>query len=571
MPTLRARAASALLPLTMALGQTPPTPSAAPAAAELRRLEAQLRASAGASERVQAAQAYRTARVRTADLAGSFPLNALEQELVKVIGIEKSMRAGAYRHAVGHHVVLLAPAPWLERLGPALAETVATLDTAVVLLEDLTGCDLARARGRRLLIVFTPDHPKTTAQTLEAVVWVGMGYLTVPPTTQVLFHELGHELFPPWNLRPRADTFNEMWPELGRQYVTWCLGQRDEFEASRARFLTAYQDEFLRHGVPLEHLGPYDIGAGMLQSVVDAALRRDDGYDWEPLRRFFRSVLAVPETDSFFQKQETLAFLLTEALGPRAQAPLQQAGFVLRKERQQLLPAEIASAAPLLLAVRKALDQDDAPAATKAVARLDREFPGSPWTAAAHTALAGRLMARTRTGEALTELQRAGHIPRWQVLGPFANAGGAGMRTGYPPEARIDLQAGCEHDGQRLRWQAATPAANGYVDLDARFTPNDAIVAYAYVELSSDRDRAAALWTSSDDTLAAWVNGREVVRRELPRGCFVDNERTPITLRAGRNALLLKLGDFSGGFGFTCRVTDDHDVPLPVPAAPAGR
>jgi hypothetical protein len=149
------------------------------------------------------------------------------------------------------------------------------------------------------------------------------------------------------------------------------------------------------------------------------------------------------------------------------------------------------------------------------------------------------------------------------VLGPFPNPGGAGLRTGHPPETRIDLDRGCELEGKTLRWQPVGPSpGNGYVDLDPLFTPNDEVLAYAFVEITSDRPRQAALWTGSDDAIAAWVNGVEVVHRELPRGCYPDNERTPITLRQGRNALLLKVGDHRGGWGFTCRVTDENDVPL---------
>jgi hypothetical protein len=92
------------------------------------------------------------------------------------------------------------------------------------------------------------------------------------------------------------------------------------------------------------------------------------------------------------------------------------------------------------------------------------------------------------------------------------------------------------------------------------------MVAYAFVEFVSDRARAALLWTASDDTIMAWVNGKQVLRKDRPRGCFPDNDRTPIQFAAGNNALLLKVGDFRGGWGFTCRVTDEHGVPLAGPA-----
>jgi len=51
---------------------------------------------------------------------------------------------------------------------------------------------------------------------------------------------------------------------------------------------------------------------------------------------------------------------------------------------------------------------------------------------------------------------------------------------------------------------------------------------------------------------------------------YPDNERTEVELTAGRNALLLKVGDVHGGWGFTCRITDERGVPLPA-TGPAGR
>jgi hypothetical protein len=102
------------------------------------------------------------------------------------------------------------------------------------------------------------------------------------------------------------------------------------------------------------------------------------------------------------------------------------------------------------------------------------------------------------------------------------------------------------------------------------FDPNEQVVAYAFAEVHCERAQRAAVWTASDDTIAVWVNGRQVLKKDRPRGCFVDNERTEVQLAAGRNELLLKVGDYRAGWGFTCRVTDELGVPL-TSLARAGR
>lgn len=544
------------------------SPAAIPqgAAASLEALEGRLRTCGDGASREAAARAYREALEKAGDLEAVLPLNPVERELASVIGIEKSVRAGPYGRHVGRHVVVLAPERWLLALGAERARHFATLDTGFVLLEDLTGADLAKARGRRLFIAFTPDHPPGMAQTLEAVVWAGFGCMSVPPDFQVLFHEMGHELFPAPNLRPRHETFNEMWPELGRQYVSWFLGLRSEFEAQRRTFLAAFEERHRRPGLPLEMLAPYEVGGGMLQAVVDAALRRDGGgYEWEPLRAFFRKAAAVgSETGSFFQKQESLAFLLQDSLGEAAREPLRAAGFDLRPERLEAIPEEHAKAAPLHAAVRAALARGDGNAAASGVDRLFRKHPASAWAADAAVLLAGWHAGAGRDDEAFAALGRAGHRTRWRVVGPFAGprgtaAGPFSASGGVPdPEAPMESVAG------PVRWREVRPRlASGYVDLDALFAPNEGVHAFALAEVDSPRGGPALLWTGSDDAIAVFVNGEAVFRKPFPRGCFPDTERVEITLRPGRNVLLLEIGEYSGGWGFTARLTDASGRPLP--------
>jgi hypothetical protein len=530
----------------------------------LQRLEAALRGAGDGRKRQEAALRYRDALKQAVDLEKALPLTEAESELCRVLAAEKSARAGAYRRRVGHHIIVLAPERWFDSAGAGAAESIATLDTAFVLIEDLDGSSFERARHRRLIVIFSPDHPAGGAQTLEGVVFAGLGLLGPPLDDQVLFHEFGHELFAAPNLRPRFETFNEIWPELGRQYVLASLGRTVEFEANRDRYLKAYREKYLAPGLFLESLAPYDVGAGLLQRIIDAALRKKEAYDFEPLRAFFRRMLAVPaQTESFEQRQEILGAFLLKDLGPAVRPVLDEARFHLRDERVRALDDELRATAPLFAELRAKLSRDDLKGALATVDRIDQLRRPGIWRSQAHAAVASFLAGRKENDAALVQLERAGCLVRWRILGPFDNPRGSGMISAFPPERGVDLSAAVDGPKGPLRWQQATGnAITGYVDLAARFAPSDEILAYAFATIESREDAEADLFTGSDDSLIVFVNGQSLASRPFPRGCFVDNDRTRVKLHAGKNEILLKVGNFYSGFGFVCRASTPDGLPL---------
>jgi hypothetical protein len=134
-----------------------------------------------------------------------------------------------------------------------------------------------------------------------------------------------------------------------------------------------------------------------------------------------------------------------------------------------------------------------------------------------------------------------------------------------PPETKVDLAASVDALGGPAKWRAlAAGTITGYVDLAAALQPNEEVLAYAYTEFQSAESSAADLFTASDDQLAVFVNGALVATHPFPRGAFVDNDRTRIAVRRGTNCLLLKVGNFRGGFGFLARLADPSGRPWPL-------
>ena len=147
-------------------------------------------------------------------------------------------------------------------------------------------------------------------------------------------------------------------------------------------------------------------------------------------------------------------------------------------------------------------------------------------------------------------------IRGWMIVGPFSNEGGRGARTAYPPEKELKLDAAYDGVGGKVRWQAVK-ATGDHVDLAKLFPKHSQnTVAYATVVIESPADREVQMRTGSDDGIVAWLNGKEILRVNRPRGLTIDEDRTPIRLNKGENRLLLKILQGGGDWSFCVRLAD---------------
>ena len=72
--------------------------------------------------------------------------------------------------------------------------------------------------------------------------------------------------------------------------------------------------------------------------------------------------------------------------------------------------------------------------------------------------------------------------------------------------------------------------------------PVNEAVGYAFTEIDSPGSHEAQLRCSADDCLAVWLNGEKVFGREMwLNGTRFDRFITPVTLKAGRNRILVKV------------------------------
>lgn len=80
-------------------------------------------------------------------------------------------------------------------------------------------------------------------------------------------------------------------------------------------------------------------------------------------------------------------------------------------------------------------------------------------------------------------------------------------------------------------------------------------VVYGVAYLDSPAAAKKLLHFRSDDGAVVWVNGAQVYRSAKIRGCR-DEDVLPIALRKGRNTVLVKVGQWGGGWGMAAQFED---------------
>lgn len=189
-----------------------------------------------------------------------------------------------------------------------------------------------------------------------------------------------------------------------------------------------------------------------------------------------------------------------------------------------------------------------------------------------------------------------GFINCWLVCGPFPNLGPAG--TAEKAQNTAELYPGldkdwlAEHGGEEkiepeegMQYQVVFPDSNfwtarpGGVKIAWRAYKSDTnivnllkvfvnkelniddtkehqpqfVAGYAYCVVNSPDDREAYLAFGSDDGYKIWLNHRLVAAGDARRGVKIDASKFPVSLKKGRNPLLVKVDQSVGGYGFALR------------------
>jgi len=157
-------------------------------------------------------------------------------------------------------------------------------------------------------------------------------------------------------------------------------------------------------------------------------------------------------------------------------------------------------------------------------------------------------------------------ITRYSVIGPFDNRDGKLLEKAYPPEKEIRLDA--QYDGMlgKVSWKPiATTNEYGILDIAKQVHPYKGATMYLLTEFDSSNERDVELRLATQNAWKIWLNDKPLfARNEYHRGATFDQYRVPARMRAGRNAILLKIcqdeekEDWAQTYQFQLRVCDSN-------------
>ncbi|MBU7004747.1 MAG: hypothetical protein HXS50_04220, partial [Theionarchaea archaeon] len=173
------------------------------------------------------------------------------------------------------------------------------------------------------------------------------------------------------------------------------------------------------------------------------------------------------------------------------------------------------------------------------------------------------MASRIREKRWVDFIEGTGSPRRWYLAGPFNNEDNVGFDTSYQPEVNIDPNDKYDGKGGQVGWQKTDVSSSGYVDLSHIFRPPDYSLAYALCYMESERATKGKILMGSDDGVKVWLGNALVHELDVVRGAEPADDVVPIDIDAGRTAILLKVCNHRGSWGFYFRIVGEDYKAIP--------
>ena len=153
-------------------------------------------------------------------------------------------------------------------------------------------------------------------------------------------------------------------------------------------------------------------------------------------------------------------------------------------------------------------------------------------------------------------------LGNWHAAGPFtAEHGNLAFYQIYEPETKpVNTGNTFEVDGKTIKWEQQTHWVDEQVHNDI---VGENSATYLFRNISSVTQQKAVLHIGSNDALKVWMNGTELLAKNVQRDAAADQEQVQVQLKPGNNTLLLKVVNYSGPSGFYFRM---ESAPPMLPA-----
>ncbi|MBL8794219.1 MAG: serine/threonine protein kinase [Planctomycetia bacterium] len=160
----------------------------------------------------------------------------------------------------------------------------------------------------------------------------------------------------------------------------------------------------------------------------------------------------------------------------------------------------------------------------------------------------------TREATILATLQQNGYPTldgKWYYIGPFANHERNGFAAVYPPEQEIDLAKSYPGKGNKsVAWKELPNFRLGQLYDIKQVIHQDNATVYLLHEFEAPQASSLEVGLGSDDTLSVWLNGQQLLAKDIYRGAAPDQDLVTLPVRAGHNQLLLKVCQGTGDWKF---------------------
>jgi len=80
------------------------------------------------------------------------------------------------------------------------------------------------------------------------------------------------------------------------------------------------------------------------------------------------------------------------------------------------------------------------------------------------------------------------------------------------------------------------------------------VVAFAWAQIDMAKETQGVLGIGSDDCVEIWLNGKLIHKNMVTRGVVPDSDCVPVTFKKGKNQLVMKILNYGGPWGFSCRL-----------------
>ncbi len=455
---------------------------------------------------------------------------------------------------VTHQFILIGP----ERLLAGVPnDSALRFDVAYIYLTDLFG-RVPNPQGDRVTVYFKELWDFGGGQGGGKIIDIGNAKPDARKTrldTGLLYHEFTHCVD---DTRPVYGGLREGLADFGASFVFETLGQGAGRRWTPRTSLDAFKRDYLDRDLVFWRIPNYAPSAGFLLYFMQQYGREKGVWHWERYRRFFRAFrdcdIKDGRTATVFR---AFGHHLAQVFGPGVWEDLERFRIPLQTKDPEAIAKEEKEAGGAWLPEEK-------------------DFEGFPGTPVRRDVRAVDLIDSGAAIEGY--VQKLGIIRDWKVIGPFKESRTDPDARVFPPEWEIDLDKSYEVPNNTALWRKPKPGRRerigetGWVSFHYTYMDNSAI--YAITHVTVPEKGLAHIHMRGDDDLTLFVNDEVIGKYRLHRGnsygpwrpgarvILPDVSRFPVRLRRGRNKILVKIRNRTGGAGFILAVSRPDGTPI---------